>query len=153
AEALAAATPLERVLVAISAELLRVPSVPIRESLVENGLHSMNAARLTTTLRDFFGVSIPIRRVLQAPTVRALAASLLECGTASEVRQIAELIDGQLSKWTDGSADAGLAPGLLTIEGRRLVREALRARGSGESTAKALSGPQPLSTMSFLFLY
>ncbi|MBI0299828.1 amino acid adenylation domain-containing protein, partial [Streptomyces sp. PRKS01-29] len=68
------ATPWERLLCALYAEVLGVPEVGVTDSFFELGGHSLLAMRLMGQVRIRTGVDLGIRAVFQAPTVERLAA-------------------------------------------------------------------------------
>jgi amino acid adenylation domain-containing protein/thioester reductase-like protein len=70
----AAATPTERALAPLFAELLGGVAVARDDDFFALGGHSLAAARLLARVRATFHVDVPLRTVFVAPTVRALAA-------------------------------------------------------------------------------
>ncbi|RLV74306.1 non-ribosomal peptide synthase [Streptomyces rapamycinicus NRRL 5491] len=67
------ASPWERLLCALYAEVLGVPEVGVADSFFELGGHSLLAMRLMGQVRTRTGVDLGIRAVFQAPTVERLA--------------------------------------------------------------------------------
>jgi acyl carrier protein len=61
---------------AIWAALLRRERVGPRESFFELGGHSLLAAQLSARLHQVFGVELPLRQLLEVPTVEAQAAAI-----------------------------------------------------------------------------
>jgi amino acid adenylation domain-containing protein/non-ribosomal peptide synthase protein (TIGR01720 family) len=70
------ATPAERALAGVFAEVLGLPSVGVHDNFFALGGHSMAAMRLVGRVRAVFGVEVTIRDVFEAPTVVTLAATL-----------------------------------------------------------------------------
>ncbi|MBL1121027.1 amino acid adenylation domain-containing protein, partial [Streptomyces sp. 110] len=68
------ASPWERLLCALYAEVLGVPEVGVADSFFELGGHSLLAMRLMGQVRTRTGVDLGIRAVFQTPTVEGLAA-------------------------------------------------------------------------------
>ncbi len=70
----AAATPLEREIATLTSGLLSLPRVGLDENLLDLGLHSLLAVRLFTRLKKVTGHNLPLATLLEAQTVRTLAA-------------------------------------------------------------------------------
>ncbi|WP_344318086.1 amino acid adenylation domain-containing protein, partial [Streptomyces javensis] len=70
------ASPWERLLCALYAEVLGVPEVGVADSFFELGGHSLLAMRLMGQVRTRTGVDLGIRAVFQAPTVERLAEAI-----------------------------------------------------------------------------
>ncbi|HUP42855.1 MAG TPA: amino acid adenylation domain-containing protein, partial [Thermoanaerobaculia bacterium] len=70
----------ERRLAAIWSELLAVPAerLGLEDDFFELGGHSLLATRMVSRLRTAFGTEVPLRRVLEAPTLAGVKGSLLE---------------------------------------------------------------------------
>ncbi|HSU12938.1 non-ribosomal peptide synthetase/type I polyketide synthase [Longimicrobium sp.] len=66
-------TPVEEVLAAIWAGLLRLERVGTADSFFERGGHSLLATRLASRVRETFGVEMGVREVFDAPTIAELA--------------------------------------------------------------------------------
>jgi amino acid adenylation domain-containing protein len=69
-------SPLEERLAAIWREVLEVERVGVHDTFFELGGHSILATRLVARVREAFGVPLPLRRLLEHPTVAELAAAL-----------------------------------------------------------------------------
>ncbi len=78
-------SPDEELLAGIWAEVLGVPRVTPSDSFFALGGHSLLAARVASRVRAVLGCELPLRRLLEAPTLRALAASLERVGPAATV--------------------------------------------------------------------
>ncbi|HVR96916.1 MAG TPA: amino acid adenylation domain-containing protein, partial [Thermoanaerobaculia bacterium] len=66
-------TATEEAVAGIWREVLRLPEVGVEESFFTLGGHSLLATRVTSRLREVFGVELPVRTLFEAPTVRELA--------------------------------------------------------------------------------
>ncbi|HYR09940.1 MAG TPA: condensation domain-containing protein, partial [Longimicrobium sp.] len=69
-------TPVEERLAAIWAQILAAPRVGVHDSFFALGGHSLLATQVVSRIRAAFGVEIPIRSILEAPTVELLAARI-----------------------------------------------------------------------------
>jgi amino acid adenylation domain-containing protein len=71
------ATPEERLVAELFADLLGVPSVGVEQNFFELGGNSLLAGRLINETRKRSGVRLRVRHVLENPTVQALAALII----------------------------------------------------------------------------
>jgi acyl-coenzyme A synthetase/AMP-(fatty) acid ligase/acyl carrier protein len=69
-------TPIERELADLWAELLQLPGMGRDDHFFELGGHSLLATRLTSRIRELFGVELPLRAIFEAPTPGTLAVHL-----------------------------------------------------------------------------
>jgi amino acid adenylation domain-containing protein len=69
-------TPTESSVAAIWAEVLRLPSIGVRDDFFALGGHSVQAAQIMTRLRAAFPLDLPLRLLFQAPTVEGLAGAI-----------------------------------------------------------------------------
>src|SRR5271165_664755 len=67
-------TPTEGRIAALWQEFLKVGPVDVRDDFFALGGDSLFATRLALTIRENFGVELPLSRMMSAPTVEALAA-------------------------------------------------------------------------------
>lgn len=75
-EYVAAATPLQRVLAGLWADLLDVESVGIHDDFFELGGHSLLAAELLDALSHELGVAVPARTLYLQPTIAELETAM-----------------------------------------------------------------------------
>ena len=75
-EYVAPRTELERTLVNIWTQVLRVDQVGIQDNFFELGGHSLLATRVTSRIRDLLQVELPLKVLFDAPTVERLATHL-----------------------------------------------------------------------------
>ncbi|MBV8201007.1 MAG: non-ribosomal peptide synthetase, partial [Acidobacteria bacterium] len=73
-----AETPVEHQLVAIWREVLGVPRVGIHDNFFELGGHSFHAARVLARVQELFGARVPLRGLLEDPTVAGLTVAIAE---------------------------------------------------------------------------
>jgi hypothetical protein len=69
-------TEAESALAAIWQEVLRVEKVGIDDNFFELGGHVQMAPGVLSRVRDRFGINLPLRTIIEAPTVRLLAGRL-----------------------------------------------------------------------------
>jgi amino acid adenylation domain-containing protein len=69
-------TEMEQTLASIWADLLKVGRVGINDNFFELGGHSLLATRMTTRLRETYGIELPMRTVFEAPTIALLGNRL-----------------------------------------------------------------------------
>jgi amino acid adenylation domain-containing protein len=69
-------TPVERELARLWRELLGAAEVGVEDSFFELGGHSLLAIRLMARVREAFGVEVPLRRLLELPTVAGQAVAV-----------------------------------------------------------------------------
>ncbi len=72
----APATAREEAVAAIWRDLFGIAEIGVHDDFFELGGHSVLATRLASRLRDNLGVEVPLREVLEKPTVAALAAAI-----------------------------------------------------------------------------
>ncbi|MFT3774598.1 MAG: condensation domain-containing protein [Minicystis sp.] len=75
----------EEQLCAVFAEVLRVPRVGIHDNFFDLGGHSLLATQVVSRLRSQLGVDLPVRSVMEYPTVAALAEEIVRRGSAAYV--------------------------------------------------------------------
>ncbi|MGY0057919.1 non-ribosomal peptide synthase/polyketide synthase [Streptomyces sp. LZ34] len=68
--------PQEELLCALFAEFLNVPQVSVEDNFFELGGHSLSAVRLLARIHAVLGVELPVKAILETPTVAGLARRL-----------------------------------------------------------------------------
>src|SRR5262249_46676906 len=81
--------PLEQKLAAIWAGVLGLERVGIHDNFFELGGHSLLATQLISRVRDAFRLTLPLKRVFEAPSVAEFAASIDTNAARAEPQQIA----------------------------------------------------------------
>jgi amino acid adenylation domain-containing protein len=73
---LAPSGPVEELVAAIWAEVLRVERIGVEDNFFDLGGHSLLATQVMSRLRAALGVELPLQRLFETPTVRALIRAL-----------------------------------------------------------------------------
>jgi amino acid adenylation domain-containing protein/thioester reductase-like protein len=110
-------TPLERRLVQLWSDVLRVAEVGVDDDFFGRGGHSLLAAQLAIRLRRTFGDVVSLRTLLAAPTVSAVAAAIE--GTASSGHPSVRSVDPRAR--VDGILPPVLPPAAPPRPGRVLL--------------------------------
>jgi amino acid adenylation domain-containing protein len=71
-------TPVEEELAGIWAAVLGLDQVGIHDNFLELGGHSLLAAQIVTRVRDIFHLEVPLRTLLEAPTVADMAVVITQ---------------------------------------------------------------------------
>jgi surfactin family lipopeptide synthetase C len=77
-------TPIEEVLAAIWAEILRLERVGVHDNFFELGGHSLLATQVVSRLQETFQVELPLLSLFEAPTVSGLAESIEMIGRTAQ---------------------------------------------------------------------
>ena len=64
----------------------------IHDHFLDLGGHSLLATRIISRVRDMFHVEVPLRRLLEAPTVAAMAVTIIQ-------HQAETLDPAELARW------------------------------------------------------
>lgn len=70
-------TPVEKVLAAVWSEVLGIERIGLNDDFLELGGHSLLAIQLVSRLREAFMTDIPLRTLMQAPTIGRFAEAIL----------------------------------------------------------------------------
>ncbi|MFF1839701.1 phosphopantetheine-binding protein [Streptomyces sp. NPDC058231] len=68
----------EAEVLAVTAEILKLPEVRLEDNLLELGVDSLVATRIVAALRTRFGVDIPLLNVFETPVLSEFAESVLD---------------------------------------------------------------------------
>jgi acyl carrier protein len=106
----AARSPVEDVLAGIWGEVLGLDRVGIHDRFLDLGGHSLQAMRILTRAITTFRVDLPLRELLEAPTVAAMAARLVQWqAQAVEDAEVARML-AELEALSEDEAQRKLAP-------------------------------------------
>lgn len=72
-------TPVEQTLLTIWAEMLGTEPIGIHDAFLELGSDSLLAMRLVARVRTAFQAEVPLRTLLEAPTIAAMAVAITQC--------------------------------------------------------------------------
>jgi amino acid adenylation domain-containing protein len=100
-------TPVERVLVGIFREILRVEKVGIDDSFFELGGHSLLATQIVSRISETLQTPVPLRALFEAPTVSGLAQRILNAEDAARIERVAQ-VAVELSELSDDEIDTRL---------------------------------------------
>ncbi|HEX2090884.1 MAG TPA: phosphopantetheine-binding protein, partial [Longimicrobiaceae bacterium] len=130
-------TPVEEVLAGIWSELLGVERIGIHDDFFRLGGHSLLSIQLVTRIREVLGMEVPLRSVVQVPTVAGVAG-LMDTGERPPPR----LSGRSPSAWTPvlaeirrtSSSSDGVAP---RVRVSRAEHHVVRVTVGGESEARS----------------
>lgn len=93
-EFVAPETPLEQILATTWAEVLGLERVGVSDGFFALGGHSLKATQIASRVRDGFGLHVPLRTLLEDPTVASFARAVEALGDEQGVRvvDIAEVL-------------------------------------------------------------
>lgn len=94
----APATAMETAVHDIWCELLRQEQISVEANFFEIGGHSLLGIRLASACRERLGVELPLKVLMEGPTIRNLAA---QCEWYEKQRQVLAASSQQSSQWTD----------------------------------------------------
>jgi hypothetical protein len=87
-------TPLERVIALVFEEVLGTPAISATgDFFAELGGHSLLATKAVARLRELLQITLPLRSIFEAPTVRALAHLIAsEPARGPQIERVAEMV-------------------------------------------------------------
>ncbi len=161
-EFVAPRTPTEEILADIWAQVLGIEKVGVYDNFFELGGHSLLATQVVSRTRDAFKVELPLRNLIEEPTVSRLAETIDEAGKRGEGLKALPIIpiprDGELpvsfaqerlwflDQFEPGSSAYNM-PGAVRVRGRldvelleRSINEIIRRHGSLRTTFKSVDG-------------
>jgi aryl carrier-like protein len=104
---LAPRTPVEELLAAAWADVLRVERVGVHDNFFELGGHSLRVVQLISRVRDACGTELPLRTVYEGPTVaqmaETLANALVEEADLDDIEELLAEFEGD-GGWTPPSS-------------------------------------------------
>ena len=96
---------MEQVLAYIWGEVLGIDCIGIHDHFFHLGGHSLLVTQMIARVREVLHVDLPFRTVFNAPTLRGLAAALLQEGVDEEwARKAADLLMA-VSQMSDGQIE------------------------------------------------
>jgi hypothetical protein len=94
-------TPVEAALVGIWAEVLGLEHVGVLDNFLDLGGHSLLATQIVTRVYRAWQVEIPLRQLLEAPTVAAMAVIITQGQAGKAEPQVIEQMLGELEALTE----------------------------------------------------
>jgi len=86
--------PMEKILAGIWRQVLGVERISIHDNFFELGGHSLLATQVNSRLRKIFRIDFPLRALFEAPTVAALAQTIIsEFGNNGKLEKIAAMME------------------------------------------------------------
>ncbi|PMB52382.1 non-ribosomal peptide synthetase [Fischerella thermalis CCMEE 5201] len=73
---IAPSTPIEKILLDIWTEILRIENIGIHHNFFSLGGHSLLATRVVSQIRQVFQIELPLRRIFEKPTIAGLAKDI-----------------------------------------------------------------------------
>jgi amino acid adenylation domain-containing protein len=101
-------TPVEKLLSEIWAELLSLDRVGVRDRFLELGGDSLTATRILARVLSQFQIRLPLRALLEAPTVAEMAGVIVQCQAAKMERQELDRILAGLEGLSEEEARASV---------------------------------------------
>jgi acyl carrier protein len=102
----------EEVLAILLADLLEVERVSVAESFFDLGGHSLLATRFLSLIRETLQADVPLRALFEAPSVAALAASIVAREAEPGVTaRVADVVLSLLAMSDEEMAEAGDSTG------------------------------------------
>nr|QEO74633.1 condensation domain-containing protein [uncultured bacterium] len=112
-------TPMEQILAAMWEDVFGVAAVGIDDDFFRLGGHSLSATRIMSRIREVFGRTVDFPTFFARPTVRSLAAALVDGEEGPAVERTAELVlavmtmdDDEVARWIEAPSSEGSPPWL-----------------------------------------
>ena len=85
-------TDIEVILVALWAEVLKVPTIGIRDNFFEKGGASLTAVQIVSRIRELYDVEVPIFEIFEHPTIEEMAGYLEQFVKEAQTKPIEDAV-------------------------------------------------------------
>jgi acyl carrier protein len=70
-------TDIEKAVAAIWSDVLNIESIGVNDNFFDLGGHSLIGSRIAARIREIIGITLPLRSIFDAPTIKSLAAAIV----------------------------------------------------------------------------